>query len=77
MGPGLRRGHPLEQAIMKRIALALFAALAATTASAPAAQGVGSRLPETVRLDAFQQTPASSYSDFVGRTVLIEFFAFW
>ena len=74
MGPGLRRGHPLEQAIMKRIALALFAALAATTASA---QGVGSRLPETVRLDAFQQTPASSYSDFVGRTVLIEFFAFW
>jgi hypothetical protein len=54
----------------------LVVALAGLLASATAAQGVGSKMPE-VELEGFSQTPAKSYEDFLGRTVLIEFFAYW
>jgi len=47
------------------------------TLAAPAvAQGVGSKLP-AVELEGFSQTPAKSFDDFLGRGVLIEFFAYW
>ena len=49
--------------------------------SAPlAAQGVGTTLdtlPEGTALYGLQQTPARQYSDFLGRAVLLEFFAYW
>lgn len=57
-----------------------FAALAlvvAAFASAPAhAQAPGSKLPPVV-LEGLSQTGAKSYDDFLGRAVLIEFFAYW
>ena len=40
------------------------------------AQEPGSRLPE-VKLRDFTQTEASSFDDFYGRAVLLEFFAHW
>ena len=42
----------------------------------PWAQGVGSKLP-AIELEDFALTPASSFDDFFGRAVLIEFFAYW
>lgn len=43
----------------------------------PARAGVvGSPLPTPV-LEGFAQTKATSFDDFLGRTVLIEFFAYW
>lgn len=57
-----------------------LAALAlATTAflAVPAtAQGVGSKMPPTV-IEGLSQTGAKSYDDFLGRAVVIEFFAYW
>jgi len=56
---------------------ALLAPLAlALAGGAAAAQEVGSRLGE-VELEDFAQTKAQSFDDFLGRTVLIEFFAYW
>jgi hypothetical protein len=46
------------------------------SSGAVAAQEVGSRLGE-VELEDFAQTRAASFDDFLGRTVLIEFFAHW
>lgn len=40
------------------------------------AQSVGKTLPK-VDLEGFSQTEAKSFADLAGRTVLIEFFAFW
>ena len=58
---------------MRAIVPALFlCALAASTA----AQGVGSKLP-VVELEEFTQTQAKTFDDYLGRAVLIEFFAFW
>ena len=37
---------------------------------------VGSSLPPVELVD-FAQTPASTYSDFFGQAVLLEFFAYW
>ncbi len=53
----------------------LAAALAAL-ALPGVAQDVGTTVPEFV-LDDLSQTGAKSYEDFVGRVVLIEFFAYW
>lgn len=50
-------------------------ALAALLFAPPAAAG-GSRLPE-LELSDFGQTKAKSFEDFAGRTILIEFFAYW
>lgn len=41
------------------------------------AQSVGGGLPPKVELEDFGLTPAKSYDDFMGRAVLIEFFAYW
>ena len=38
---------------------------------------VGGTLPAKFDLEGFAKTPAKSYDDFIGRTVLIEFFAYW
>jgi len=54
------------------ITLAALAMLAAPTL----AQGVGSKMP-AVELEGYSQTAAESYEDFLGRSVLIEFFAYW
>jgi hypothetical protein len=54
------------------LALGLVALLGAP---APA-QGVGSKAPP-IELEGFTQTPAKSYDDYLGRAVLIEFFAYW
>ena len=40
------------------------------------AQGVGSKLP-VIELEGYARTPAKSFDDFLGRAVLIEFFAYW
>jgi hypothetical protein len=41
------------------------------------AQGVGGTLPPKVELDGLAQTKAKTFDDFIGRAVLIEFFAYW
>jgi hypothetical protein len=53
-------------------ALALVALVLPTTA-----QGVGSTMPATVELEGYSQTKATGYEEFLGRAVLIEFFAYW
>jgi hypothetical protein len=59
-----------------RIALALGIGLAALGGAPAAAQGVGSKVP-AIELEGFSQTPAKSYDDYLGRAVLLEFFAYW
>lgn len=51
------------------------AAVAALALAAPA-QEVGSRV-SSLEIADLAQTEASSYDDFVGRAILIEFFAYW
>ena len=54
-----------------------IAAVACALAPALAyAQGVGSKMP-AVELEDYAKTAAKSYDDFLGRAVLIEFFAYW
>jgi hypothetical protein len=61
---------------MRPCRFALLAlALAALTAPV-LADGVGSTM-SPVELEGFSQTKAASYDDFLGRTVLVEFFAYW
>lgn len=60
----MRARHPL-------LAGCLVLALAAG-----AAAGVGDTLPEA-NLETFSATPAKSLDDYLGRTVLLEFFAYW
>ena len=52
----------------------LAVALCLVLAAAATAQ-VGQPLPDH-ELEGFSQTPAKSYDDFLGRAVLIEFFAY-
>lgn len=55
----------------------LLLALALGAFVLPARAGVvGSPLPTPV-LEGFSQTKATSFDDFLGRTVLVEFFAYW
>ncbi|MCE9593839.1 MAG: hypothetical protein K8S98_06575 [Planctomycetes bacterium] len=58
-----------------RIWLSMLA-LAALVVPATA-QGIGSTMPPSVELEGYAQTKATSYEDFLGRAVLIEFFAYW
>ena len=51
-------------------------AIALALAGSAAAQDVGSTLPDFELAD-FGSTRASALDDFVGRTVLLEFFAYW
>lgn len=55
----------------------LIAFAVAALAAAGRAQLVGSQLPEEIELEDFRQTEAESYDDLLGRTVLLEFFAYW
>jgi hypothetical protein len=54
----------------------MLGAALAVLATLGAAQDIGSTLPE-VELADLSQTGAQSFDDFVGRAVLIEFFAHW
>lgn len=51
-------------------------ALALALAPVATAQSVGKVLSD-VSLEGFSQTEARSFDDFLGRAVLIEFFAYW
>ncbi|MCC7015453.1 MAG: hypothetical protein IT454_23035 [Planctomycetes bacterium] len=55
---------------------ALALALSALFAEPARAQAPGSKLPQ-VELEGFAQTGAKTFDDFLGRAVLIEFFAYW
>lgn len=59
---------------MTRRSLFLLAAAAGLVAAAPAQ--VGEFLPR-VKLKSFRGTEAQSLQDFFGRTLLIEYFAYW
>ena len=50
--------------------------LLALLALPAAAQGIGSTIPK-IELEGFGNTQAQSFDDYYGRTVLLEFFAFW
>ncbi len=54
----------------------LLASCLALVLATGAVAGVGDALPETDFED-FTATPAKTIDDFLGRTVLIEFFAHW
>lgn len=56
--------------------LGLVLAAATLCASPASAQGVGSKLP-AIQIEGLAQTPAKSFDDYLGRAVLIEFFAYW
>lgn len=51
-------------------------ALGALLASPAPAQGVGTKIPK-IELEGFSQTQAQSFDDYLGRSVLFEFFAYW
>jgi hypothetical protein len=61
-----------------RILLLVLGALATLALPLRAEQGghVGGTLP-AVELEGLAQTKAKSFDDYLGRTVLIEFFAYW
>ena len=61
---------------MKYLPHVFVLALAAGLAL-PASAQVGMRLPAKVELENFAQTKATSFEDYQGRALLIEFFAFW
>ena len=54
-------------------------ALLVLSLAAPAAiaDGWEGRPLPRPKLEGFSNTPARSFDDFVGRTVLVEFFAYW
>jgi len=61
---------------MKTIRTGLAALACVLVPALTGAQGVGSKLP-AVELEDYGRTPAKSFDDFLGRAVLIEFFAYW
>jgi hypothetical protein len=62
--------------IRKTWFLALALAASAFVAEPARAQAPGSKLPQ-VELEGLAQTGAKTYEDFLGRAVLLEFFAYW
>ncbi len=55
----------------------LLGALAAVQPAPPlAADKVGTPLP-VVEIEGLTQSPASTFEEFTGRLILIEFFAYW
>jgi len=58
---------------MRRLLLPLALGILGGLATA---QNVGSELP-TIKLKDFQLTKAQTFDDFLGRAVLLEFFAHW
>ena len=62
---------------LSRLWLLTLALGAVSAFAAPApAQGVGSKLP-ALELEGLSQTPAKTFDDYLGRAVLLEFFAYW
>jgi hypothetical protein len=61
---------------MKRPSTLLLALVLSALALPTFAGNVGSPLP-TPELEGMAQTQAKSFDDFLGRAVLIEFFAYW
>jgi hypothetical protein len=61
---------------LTRFVPAVLGALGSLGAAA-SAQEVGSQVPNTLLLQDFDQTSATSYGDLFGRAVLLEFFAHW
>lgn len=59
-----------------KIPRSLLAFSSVLLASTAAGQGVGSKLPP-IELEGFTQTPAKTFSDYSGRAVMFEFFAYW
>ncbi|MDZ4773062.1 MAG: hypothetical protein SGI72_07995 [Planctomycetota bacterium] len=55
----------------------LSAALALLALAVPGFAGAVGKTLSKVELEGFTQTKATSYDDMLGRTVLIEFFAYW
>jgi hypothetical protein len=55
----------------------LAALVLGTILAAPASAQIGRPLPDTSKVKDFTQTPAQTFDDLVGRTVLVEFFAYW
>ncbi len=51
-------------------------ALAALLAALPATGSVGKSMP-AIPVEGLAQTKAKSLDDYIGRAVLIEFFAYW
>lgn len=62
---------------MKTLSFGPALLAAALLVPAAAAQEVGSTLYDGVKLDDLTATRATSFDDFQGRAVLIEFFAYW
>ena len=60
-----------------RFSTSLAALFLSTLAVLPASAQVGGPLPDTSKVKDFTQTPARSFDDYVGRLVLVEFFAYW
>ena len=55
----------------------LILALALAALSMPAlADNVGTALPHA-DLEGFTQSPAKTFDDYLGRAILIEYFAYW
>ncbi len=47
------------------------------TLAMPGLAQIGQRVPEKVQVENVAKSPAASLSDFHGRVVLVELFAFW
>jgi hypothetical protein len=62
--------------LQKRLAVPATALVAFALCGVARAGNVGSPLPET-ELEGFALTEAKSIDDYVGRTILLEFFAYW
>ena len=60
-----------------RVMRSVTAAALVLMLSAAALGQVGAPLPSNIELEGFAKTPAKSFDDFLGRTVLLEFFAYW
>lgn len=67
----------MKQSRLWLLSLALGAI--AVSARPALAQGAGTKLPADIAsgIEGYTQTPAKSYDEFVGRAVLLEFFAYW
>lgn len=54
----------------------ILPALVGALASPASSQGIGTTIP-AIELEGLSQTGAKSFDEFTGRTVLLEFFAYW
>lgn len=65
-------------AVAAPLALAAAGTFAVASSSAPTAgAGIGSPLPDDFAPEGFAQTGAEGMEDYLGRVVLIEYFAHW